>query len=397
VNPSRHHRHSFALGLIFALVASLAATTTLHADSTVVFFTDFNGGAPPQISGQTIVQPVGGFAGLGNGGNVFAGDLHRNLSVGGTIATRLTLTGLPPHNSIDINFLLAMIDSWDGTAGPDFFRVLIGGLPYFSENFHNSNMAQQTYVPPALVQLAYDTPLAFGGGAGNNDAAYEMGLDPVFDAIPHTSSSLVIDFDGDGAGFGGGAGDETFGLDNLEVIVNAICEPTPVVGCLGGASASFQVSTKGGALKSKLGWTLSKGDAFAQINLGSPATTTRYTLCVYDETAGVPELVDEVTIEPNPNWIDADPKGYSYKDKTGAQGGVQKAQLKTGAAGKSKVQIKAKGVNLPLPIPFSGSALFDQDTEVTVQLINSDTPTCWTSSFTSNSKNDAVQFKAKAP
>jgi hypothetical protein len=380
-----------------ALVLALATPRTLHADSTSVFFTNFDGGAPAQISGQTIVQPVGGFAGLGNGGNVFAGDLQRNLSIGGMVATRLTLTGLPPHNSIDINFLLAVIDSWDGTAGPDLFRVLIDGLPYFSESFHNFNMAQQSYVPPATVQLAYDTPLGFGAGAGNNDAAYDMGSDPVFDAIPHTKTSLTIDFDGEGAGFGGGAGDETFGLDNLEIIVNAICDPAPVGGCLTGQSAKFQVSRKGGATKSKLSWQLSKGQAFDQMDLGTPEATTSYTLCVYDQTGNVSELVGEVTIEPNANWVAAPPKGYSYKDKTGAQGGVQKAALKTGAVDKTKVQIKAKGTKLPLPIPLSGTETFDQDSAVIVQLINSTTSTCWTSSFTSNSKNDGEQFKAKAP
>jgi hypothetical protein len=46
---------------------------------------------------------------------------------------------------------------------------------------------------------------------------------------------------------------------------------------------------------------------------------------------------------------------------------------------------------------FSATETFDQDTKVTVQLINSDMPTCWTSEFTSASKNDALLFKAKAP
>jgi hypothetical protein len=50
-----------------------------------------------------------------------------------------------------------------------------------------------------------------------------------------------------------------------------------------------------------------------------------------------------------------------------------------------------------MPIPFSVTETFDQDTTVTVQLINSATPTCWTSAFTTSSKNDGVQFKAKAP
>ena len=92
-----------------------------------------------------------------------------------------------------------------------------------------------------------------------------------------------------------------------------------------------------------------------------------------------------------------DPKGFAYKDKAGTEDGVTKMQLNTGAAGKSKVQVVAKGTSIPMPTPISMTEFFDQDTEVIVQLINDETSTCWTSAFTTNTKNDGVQFKAKAP
>ena len=96
-------------------------------------------------------------------------------------------------------------------------------------------------------------------------------------------------------------------------------------------------------------------------------------------------------------WQDKNPKGFNYKDKAGTADGVQKGQLKTGAAGKPKAQIKAKGSNLPTPVPISASGFFDQDTTVTVQLVNDETATCLESVFTSFKKNTGDQFKAKAP
>ena len=43
------------------------------------------------------------------------------------------------------------------------------------------------------------------------------------------------------------------------------------------------------------------------------------------------------------------------------------------------------------------TAFFKQDAKVTVQLVNNQTATCWTSEFTSAKTNDGVQFKATAP
>jgi hypothetical protein len=74
---------------------------------------------------------------------------------------------------------------------------------------------------------------------------------------------------------------------------------------------------------------------------------------------------------------------------------VTKGGFRTGTTGKTKVSIGAKGANIPMPAPASMGELFDQDTAVTVQLINDQTSTCWTSEFTSSIKNDGAQYKAK--
>ncbi len=97
--------------------------------------------------------------------NVFGGNLLENASGGtepssGTVpqtATTLTLTNLPTHTSIDLNFLLAIINSWDGFAStpnnpvvPEFFNVRIDGMLLFRHSFDNTpvNGTFEDYVPP---------------------------------------------------------------------------------------------------------------------------------------------------------------------------------------------------------------------------------------------------------
>ncbi len=205
------------------------------------FRTDFNGAVPAQLTGTTTLSLVQGYAGLGTGPDVFSGNLLENATGGtdltpGTIpqtATTLTLTNLPTHTSIDVNFLLAIINSWDGVAAviptqaPDFFNVRIDGALIFHGSFDNARQGlAQGYVAPPTVQL---TPLPFvhlgfpGTSATPNavDSAWNLGLDPLFDKIPHTASTLRIDFFADGAGFQGGT-NESWGIDNLNVTLNGV-------------------------------------------------------------------------------------------------------------------------------------------------------------------------------
>ena len=85
-----------------------------------------------------------------------------------------------------------------------------------------------------------------------------------------------------------------------------------------------------------------------------------------------------------------------FKDKEGTAGGVTAVQFKTGEQGKSKVQLKAKGVRF-VPAEPAGAEYFAQDPEVVTQLSRADGSTCWSSTLTSAKKNTAEQFKATAP
>ena len=206
------------------------------------FTTDFNNGVPAQLTGTTTLSAVQGYAGLGTGTNTFSGSLLENATGGtdvapGTVpqtATRLTLTNLPTHTSIDVDFLLAIINSWDGLSAipplssinsPDFFNVRVDGALLFHESFDNvtATGTGQGYNPPAGVQLTPRpfTDLGFSSPSTTLDSAWNLGLDSRFSNIPHTASTLTIDFFADGAGFQGGT-NESWGIDNLSVSLNGV-------------------------------------------------------------------------------------------------------------------------------------------------------------------------------
>jgi Ca2+-binding RTX toxin-like protein/subtilisin-like proprotein convertase family protein len=217
---------------------SISDGTVIEGISSQIFFSaNFDSGVPTEFSGSTNTEPVQSYAGIGTGTNLFAGNfLHNdsggNPSDGGAVPqtpTTLTLTGLPSHSSIDVNFLLAMIGSWNSATdpqGPDFFNVLVDGRSVFRENFRNfaAFPSSQGYAPPMGTLLTPTLTDLFASPAlpaDRNDTAYNMSLEPAFDDIPHTGSTLTIEWIADGAGFEG-QDNESWALDNVEVILNGL-------------------------------------------------------------------------------------------------------------------------------------------------------------------------------
>ena len=212
---------------------SISDTTVNESSGVVtVFSTDFNSGIRPEVSGVNALAGVQGYAGLGTGVNTFGGSMLHNTSGGIPVGTpgsvtRLTLSGLQVHTSINLGFLLAIIDTWDGliaaTGETDFINVRVDGNLVFRETFVNSSptFQNQSYNPPTGVRLTpTPTQLGFNVAAGATlDSAYDMGLEPTFNNIPHSSSNLVVEFFSDGSGWQGGT-DESWGIDNLQVTLN---------------------------------------------------------------------------------------------------------------------------------------------------------------------------------
>lgn len=211
------------LNVLVLLIAVAMLPSTAPA-STEVFFENFDGVVSGNLSGVTATTGVQGFAGLGPAGNQFGGNFLHNTTTGNpAAATVLTLTGLPAHSSIDINFLFGAIDSWDsnivGAFGPDFFNVTVDGVLVFQPTF---SVGGQFSYPNGL--LSNGTQLGFNSAW--NDRAYDMGQAPELQNIVHTASSLTINFFASGSGWQGGD-DESWAIDNLKVMVNPVTTPLP--------------------------------------------------------------------------------------------------------------------------------------------------------------------------
>lgn len=216
--------------LVFAVSIALnVMSSAVLAAPIQVFSTDFDGALPSEIAaGSATLTGVQGYAGLGPVGNQFGGNFLRSAT-GNTVT--LSLTGLPAHNTISLEFLFAAIDSLDGTGvfpAGDFFKIVFDGVTLFSESFANALPSQiQSYVSPPGVELARHVDLGFSGpGSFYTDSAYNLGADPIFANFAHTGPTATIDF----FMFGPGnqrLDDESWAMDNLRVSVNTRAVPEP--------------------------------------------------------------------------------------------------------------------------------------------------------------------------
>ena len=99
----------------------------------------------------------------------------------------------------------------------------VDGVTIFSEVFNNAmgGGGTQSYVSPSGVELVRTVELGFRNkNLDDDDSGYDMGLDAVFDGIPHSSSSLTVAFFASGVNWQGNV-DESFGLENVQVLLNS--------------------------------------------------------------------------------------------------------------------------------------------------------------------------------
>lgn len=166
--------------------------------------------------------------------------------------------------------------------------------------------------------------------------------------------------------------------------------------CLQAGKSGLKIQQSASPDEDRWTWKWAGGDALEQSELGAPDVDRYYTLCLYDSIGGDERLRAWLEVPPGLPWTSKDPKGWLYSDKTAAAAGVQKLQIKTGASGKSKSMIKAKGANLPALTPADDARLFAQDPAVAAQLVSS-TGLCLGSEFTTVKKNTTAIFQAKVP
>jgi hypothetical protein len=158
--------------------------------------------------------------------------------------------------------------------------------------------------------------------------------------------------------------------------------------------ATLQLKEGATEAKDQLQWKWSKGAVTLKTEFGDPTSTTAYRLCVYDGTS----LILSAAIPPGgtcdgkPCWK-SKPKGFDYKNKSGAPDGIAQMKLQEGlVAGKAQIQVKGKGALLDDPA-------FPLAQPITVQLFNGD-GVCWEATYGAPAQKNVgppkAQFKDKA-
>ncbi|MEN1678160.1 MAG: hypothetical protein AAGJ46_01095 [Planctomycetota bacterium] len=194
-----------------------------------VFFTDFETGLPLEISTPgASIQQTQGYAGIANPSNplsTFGSGFLRYDSTG-IENTTLTLTELPTHDVVSIGMLLAVIDSWDNT---EVLEISLDGRVLFSNQWQLALGDSSSYIPPLGGLLSSGSNLGFNGSVSHvRDRAYDLSLDSAFTDIPHSGSTLILDFTIESATAGPAAQnwqgglDESWAIDNLSVSTDLI-------------------------------------------------------------------------------------------------------------------------------------------------------------------------------
>lgn len=224
------------LFVALAIASAFAVSPAVAGAQTTVFSTDFEAGLPPEFAAPgAAIEGVQGYAGLGPVGNRFAGSFLRYSTL--TLSdTRLSLTGLPPHTHLNLGFLLAVIDSWDGT---ELLQVVVDGNVVFSHWFQLATGDGSSYVAPPGALLSSGVNLGFSNGSWySRDRAYDLSVEPAFQAIPHTAATADIVWrigavSGPAATQWQGGADESWAIDRVAVTL------TGVVGVEDGAPLAF--------------------------------------------------------------------------------------------------------------------------------------------------------------
>ena len=177
------------------------------------------------------------------------------------------------------------------------------------------------------------------------------------------------------------------------------CGTGPLSGCRQSAVAnkSLLFLKKKGGLRDKLVFKWIKGESTDLADFGDPLVDTTYSLCIYDQNAGVSSLILEAIVPPGgtcsgrPCWKNIN-RGFKYRDRFVVADGIKVMKLKSGTTGRAKLIVRGKGPDLGIPALPLG-----QDQTVIVQIKNNiNAGECWEARFTDPARiNDAEKFKDK--
>ena len=140
--------------------------------------------------------------------------------------------------------------------------------------------------------------------------------------------------------------------------------------------AQIQLTDKSPDDKDQLAWKWLAGTAMTKLEFGDPLGADDYGLCLYDASGLRASLLAPAggTCAGKPCWADK-PTGFAYKDKDLTPSGLSQIVLKEGVDGKAQIQVKGKGLNLPMP------SLLSVAPPLTVQLRNLTSGLCWGATY----------------
>ena len=197
---------------IFAFAGTATAGT--------VYFNDFDHGIG--LGGGGEIADAQGYHGVnGISGSFWFNDSKVNGPKGKkTTDSTLSLSGLGAHDWMTISFDIAFIDSWDGNIGrkfgDDFFNIFVDGVTLLrTTNFGG--------IGDELTDGVYGY---FGFRNKYDDEAYRYRA-----MFRHTGDSADFSFFADGRKWQGGR-DESWGIDNLTVMIGSSAAIVPVPAAL---------------------------------------------------------------------------------------------------------------------------------------------------------------------
>lgn len=184
--------------------------TALSAQAVTAYSQDFESGVlGAEWSGAGSIQGSQGLSAFG------FGQMHLKNDGGST--TQLNLSGLAPHTSMTLSFSLAI---WDSADLGDLFQVAVDGNFLFnSTDFGNYYPGDNISHGPGVHITA---PFTDFGTPNYGYNSYRDAAQTVSFTFAHSASTLQFNIQYPSSQ---GAPDESFGIDNVMVQINAVPEP----------------------------------------------------------------------------------------------------------------------------------------------------------------------------
>jgi hypothetical protein len=293
----------------------------------------------------------------------------RTLFAGTSVTLPETATGtaqpLFPLRD-ELGFVLAGA-SLSGTIGPEEAHVYLVDVEQPGNESPTAVFSASTVMAVAGESVHFDAAASFDSDGsvvsvawdfGDGDSAVGVAANHAF-AKPGTYAIRVTVRDNLGA--------SATAFEIVEVGITNLCEPAPRIDCGVATKAKLRFRSPTEAGRALLTWSW-RGPAQPIDDFGVPTISSETGLCVYDASG----LRLATSVPPGAGW-QATPKGFRFKRKDGAPGGVTTLRLTSGTT--TALRAKARGAYLPL----LESSL---DGEVVVQLVSGETTACWTQAVT---------------